>query len=251
MDTHALINRRFWDEIAPLHAASDFYDVKAFLDGASTLDEIDRAEVGDVAGKDLLHLMCHIGLDTLSWARAGARVTGVDFSVGSLDIARDLAARTGTAATFVCADVLEAADRLGATFDVVYLSRGVLMWVADITSWARTCARLLEPGGAFYLLDNHPVALSIVEEGGRLSVDRSYFPEEEPAVVRSDGSYAVHDAGLANTETREWIHPVGEVVTALAEAGIRIEFVHEFPARPASPAPPGLPALFSIRGVRE
>ena len=256
MDQHALVNRQFWDEIAPHHAASDFYAVRKFVGGRDTLGEIELAEVGDVAGKQLVHLQCHIGLDTLSWVRRGADVTGVDFSAESLRIARELAAQTGLPARFVESDVVAAPELLDRTYDVVFTSRGVLMWLGDLHAWATACVRFMRPGGVFYLLDIHPLAMAVVEVDGGLSLRSSYFGNVEPAITNDDGSYAVRDVGLTNSETYEWIHPVGDVVSALVRAGITVEFLHEFPADEPHPSihnrdrtdNPQLPGLFSVRG---
>jgi 2-polyprenyl-3-methyl-5-hydroxy-6-metoxy-1,4-benzoquinol methylase len=234
VDPHTATNQRLWDELAPLHAASEYYDVDSFLEGKDTLTEVEVAEVGDVRGKRLLHLMCHFGLDTLSWARRGANVTGVDFSESAIAIARDLAQRTGLDATFHCGDVLRAADELDDTFDVVFLSRGVIMWLTDLNALATTCAQLLRPRGTFYLYEIHP----LVTTG-----QGSYFHSRDPAVVVKDGSYAVSDPGMAHQESHEWQHPIGDVVSALLGAGIRLEFLHEFPD-----ADGRLPAMFSVRG---
>lgn len=255
MDAHSGVNQKFWDEIAPLHAASDYYDVDRFLAGAITLGDVEIAEVGEVAGLRMAHLMCHIGLDSMSWARRGAQVTGVDFSTEAIGIARGLAQRTGLDVPFVCADVLDAdqhLDRYG--YDVVFLSRGVLMWIEDISALAQVCASLLRPGGVFYLLDIHPLAMAISRTADGLHLQRGYFHSSGPTKVSEDGSYAVSYAGLQNQETHEWIHSVGEVVTALIDAGISIEFLHEFPTdeqSAAGPAASALPALFSVRGTSQ
>lgn len=252
MDAHTGVNQRFWDEIAPLHAASDYYDVDRFLAGATTLGDAEIAEVGEVAGLRMAHLMCHIGLDTMSWARRGAQVTGVDFSTEAIGIARGLAQQAGLDVPFVCADVLDADRYLDRhTYDVVFLSRGVLMWVEDIPALAEVCASLLKPGGLFYLLDIHPLAMAIAQTADGLQLQQSYFHSPTPSAVSADGSYAISDAGLRNQETREWIHSLGEVVTALINAGIRIDFLHEFPPDVPSadrPAAMALPGLFSVRG---
>ncbi|GAB3422426.1 class I SAM-dependent methyltransferase [Flindersiella endophytica] len=249
MDEHTAVNRKLWDELAPLHAASAHYDVGSFLAGANTLGRLEIDEVGPVEGKRLVHLMCHFGLDTLSWARLGAHVTGVDFSGEAVRIGRELAERTGLAAEFVESDVLAAPDRLASRYDVVFLSKGVLMWIRDLPALARVCARLLEPGGVLYLLDSHPLA--------NAAAGSSYFAAPEPLVVVADGSYAVSDAGLSHQESREWPHSLGDVVTALAQAGLRLEFLHEFPGAEAERFPlpalddPTLPAFFSVRAVRD
>lgn len=249
-----------WDELTPLHASSSHYDVKAFLQGESKLGDLEIEEVGEVAGKRLLHLMCHFGMDTLSWAQRGAQVTGVDFSSEAIGIARQLAEQVQTKAQFVCCDVLQAADYLDETFDIVFKSKGVMMWIQDLSAWADTCARLLKPGGVFYLLDYHPLANSVTQTEDGLKLHRSYFYSPEPTVVVADGSYAVPDAVLENKESREWTHTLGDIVTALIQAGIEIDFLHEFPAAEAylMPIPQldtgsaryDLPAMFSVRGVR-
>lgn len=253
MDANTDVNRALWDELAPLHAASAYYDVPAFVAGASTLGEIELREVGPVAGQRMAHLMCHIGLDTLSWARLGARVTGLDFSAESVRRARELAARAGVEAEFVQAEVGEAEKVLDGPFDVVFLSKGVLAWIEDLDAWAGSCVRLLRPGGTFYLLELHPLAIATTRGPDGLAVTGPYFHVPQPTVVVADGSYAVSDAGLRHQESREWAHSLGETVTALARAGLAVEFLHEFPAGDGDgdgEAAYPLPAMFSIRGRR-
>ncbi len=252
MTGHTDVNQSFWDEVAPLHAASGYYRLDEFLAGADALGDREVAEVGDVTGRTMAHLMCHIGLDSLSWARRGAQVTGVDFSTEAIRIARGLAERSGIDATFVRSDVFSAADRLGrGAFDIVFLSRGILMWIEDITAWAEACATLLKPGGVFYLLDIHPVALALAPTDSGYVLRGSYFHASEPSIVVKDGSYALSGVGMQHQETREWSHSLGDVVTALVESGIRIEFLHEFPADEQPPdSSMALPGLFSIRGTR-
>ncbi len=258
MDEHASVNRAFWDEIAPNHAGSDHYAVEEFRANPDSLGEIERRELGDIAGRTICHLQCHIGLDTLSLARLGADVTGVDFSAESIRIARELAERTGIAGRFVECDVLTAAATLETTYDVVFTTRGVLMWLGDLDAWAANCAQLLRPGGVFYLLDIHPLALALEQSGDGLRLSSSYFGGMTPTVTVADASYAVRDVGLRHGETHEWIHPVGAVVSALIAAGIVVEFLHEHPtdalaptklsATDEQPGVPELPGLYSIRG---
>ena len=197
---------------------------------------------------------------TLSWAGRGARVTGVDFSAEALAIARQLGEQVGVEAQFVHSDVLQAAEKLDSTFDIVFLSKGVMMWIQDLSAWAGVCARLLKPGGIFYLLDYHPLANALTQTADGLALHRSYFHDPEPAVIVADGSYAVPDAVLEHKESREWTHTLGDIVTALVGAGIRIEFLHEFPATSAGRMPipqldrgaarHELPAMYSVRGIR-
>lgn len=256
-------NRLLWDELAPLHAASAFYDVARFRSGSCTLGAIERREVGDVEGKRLLHLLCHLGLDSLSWSRLGAIVTGVDLSPVSVAFAQALAAQSGIAASFVCSNVYDVAARLRPPYDIVFLSKGVLPWLPDLPALAATVAGLLRPGGVFYLLDAHPLTYALREDDQRLHVKGTYFETAHPAKVVADGSYAVPGATLTNATSFEWTHSLGDVVTALAGAGIRLEFLHEFPATMSGDGPTlhgswrsqaarrSLPAMFSVRGVRE
>ena len=182
VNQHAAVNRAFWDEVAPHHAASEFYAVERFLSTKDSLGEIEKAEAGSVDGLSICHLQCHLGLDTLSLAARGATVTGLDFSAESLRVARDLATRSGIAADFVQADVLDAAETLDATYDMVFTTRGVLMWVNDLTSWAENCVRLLRPGGVFYLLDIHPLAMVLHPAESGYALASSYFGNRQPTV---------------------------------------------------------------------
>ncbi|HLK44205.1 MAG TPA: class I SAM-dependent methyltransferase, partial [Thermoleophilia bacterium] len=156
VDERLAVNRAMWDARVPVHVASDFYNVEGFRRGELSIAPFEPAELGDVAGRRLVHLQCHFGLDTLSLARLGADVTGVDFSPVALDEARRLADETGLLARFVEATVDRARDVLDGNFDIVYTSWGVLVWLPDLGGWARTIAGLLRPGGFVYLVDEHP-----------------------------------------------------------------------------------------------
>jgi SAM-dependent methyltransferase len=235
MDDPREVNRRHWDELAALHPSTDAYDVEGFLDGGSTITWLEREGVGDVEGADLLHLQCHFGLDTLSWLREGAaEVVGVDFSPVAIDQARDLAERAGLAdrARFVEADLYDLPDRLDRQFDVVFTSFGVINWLPDIERWAAVAARFLRPGGQFFIADLHPISHVIFElepdDDGVLRSDWPYFSDESHA-FDDDGSYADTEADVEHTETREWFHDLGSVVTALIDAGLRIESLGEHP----------------------
>ena len=199
------VNRAFWDEVAPHHAASGFYAVERLPRQRDSLGDIDKAEVGPVAGLSICHRQCHIGLDTLSLADKGASVTGLDFSAEALQIARELSARTGIAATFVQADVLEAADALDTSYDLVFTTGGVLMWVPILingrtTVQAARSRRRVLPARHSSLDDG----LEPCESGWRLAY--SYFGSGHPIVTSADGSYAVSDVGLTHQETEQRIH---------------------------------------------
>lgn len=220
------LNRALWDERVPIHLASAFYDVEGFLAGGSTLPAFEVEEMGTVAGLTLLHTQCHFGLDTLSWARRGARVTGLDFSAPAVKAARDVAARAGLRhARFVKGDVYAAAEALdGERFDVVYTGLGALNWLPDIIRWAKTVAQLVEPGGRVYLVEFHPIENVLGEED--LTVSRPYF-HDEPFVWDEPGTYADTTAPTRHNRSFEWLHGIGEVVSALLDAGLALTFLHE------------------------
>jgi SAM-dependent methyltransferase len=219
------LNRSWWDERVPLHVASDFYDVEGFKAGASTLRPFELEEVGDVTGRSLVHLQCHFGLDTLSWARRGAGVTGLDFSAPAIEAARTLAAEAELDAEFVVADTYDAPAALeGRRFDVVYTGLGALNWLPDIRRWAATVAQLVAPGGFLYLSEFHPVADVFADED--LTIEHDYF-QSEPFNFDDPGTYADFTARTEHNRTEEWQHPLGNVVSAVIEAGLTIELLHE------------------------
>ncbi|WP_031067953.1 class I SAM-dependent methyltransferase [Streptomyces sp. NRRL WC-3742] len=243
-------NRAIWDERVPIHTAGTFYDLPGFVAGGDTLRDFEPAEVGDVRGKTLLHLQCHIGLDTLSWARRGATVTGLDFSAPAVDVADGLATQIGaTTARFVTADVYDAVRALDdQTFDIVYTGLGALCWLPDIARWARTAAALVAPGGFLYLAEFHPVTEVLAEDGR--TVEGDYF-HRDPIVVDEPGSYADRTAATTATLTYEWRHGIGDVVSALIAAGLRLEFLHEHDGGHFRlPAGVGVPQLYTLRAAK-
>src|SRR5829696_8020249 len=195
-------NRASWDERVPIHVLGEFYDVAAFKEGQERLQPFEIDEVGDVTGKELLHLQCHFGLDTLSWARRGAHVTGLDFSAPAVD------------ATGVL------------SFDIVYTGRGTIIWLPDIGRWAEVVADLLKPGGFLYLTEFHPFTDVFGDED--LSVEYAYFQDENPRVWEEPGTYADFDAETSNNVTYEWNHTLGDVVSAVSAAGLNVELLHEY-----------------------
>jgi SAM-dependent methyltransferase len=244
------VNRANWDDRVPIHVAGPFYDLPGFVAGQDTLRDFELAEVGDVNGKTLLHLQCHIGLDTLSWARRGAAVTGLDFSAPAINAAGDLATKIGaTTARFVTADVYEAVNALPAqTFDIVYTGFGALCWLPDITRWAQTAAALVAPGGFLYLAEYHPFADVLAEDGHTVAHD--YF-QRDPVVVDAPGTYADPSALTTATVTVEWLHGIGDVVSALATAGLRLEFLHEHNhGHFRLPAGLRVPQVYSLRASK-
>ena len=231
MDEYSEANRRHWDEVVPIHVSSEMYDVAGFKAGESRLKAVELEELGDVRGKSLLHLQCQFGLDTLSWAREGAVVTGVDFSAPAIKAARALAGETGIDARFVVSDVFALPKNLDGTFDIVFTSYGALNWLQDMDAWARVAARFVRPGGTLYLAEFHPFA-SVFDDAPdvtELRVHYPYFASGEPVRSEDDGTYTNREASVENKLTYDWPHPISEVLTALIDAGLRIEFLHEFP----------------------
>jgi SAM-dependent methyltransferase len=224
-------NRRMWDERVGIHLRTEFYDVENFLAGENTLLPIEREELGDVSGKSLLHLQCHFGMDTLSLARMGARVTGVDFSGEAVRAARELAERAGIEARFVESNVYDLPGHLQGEFDVVFTSYGALCWLPDLARWGELVARYLKPGGTFYVADVHPFLSTLDDDStpDHIRVRHPYFKTSRPLVFNFAGSYAEGDAKTVHNESHEWPYSLHEVVEALRVPGLRVEFVHEFP----------------------
>jgi SAM-dependent methyltransferase len=226
-------NEALWDAWTAVHAAGDFYDLEGFKAGGVRIRPYEIELLGDVAGKSLLHLQCHFGIDTLSWARLGARVTGADLSPDAIELARALADELGFPdARFVRSNLYDLPDALEGTFDIVYTSRGVLGWLPDIRAWARVVAHFLAPGGTFFITEAHPVMNVFENEGvapGELRLTYPYWEHREPLTFAVKGSYADPDADVGNLTEHSWDHGLGEIVTALVDAGLRIDKLIEHP----------------------
>ena len=222
-------NRRHWDELVPLHMRTKFYDVEGFRAGGSSLHDLETDEVGDVQGKSLLHLQCHFGLDTLSWARHGAKVTGVDFSHAAVEAAQRLAAECAIEARFVESDIYLLPQKLDEQFDIVFTSYGVVFWHPDVRRWAKVCAQFVKPGGCFYIAEFHPFCTVFHNEGRESGLEIRYPYFEGEAIRLEDGTYADREAKVENKVTYSWPFTLGGVVSSLVDAGLSIEFLHEHP----------------------
>jgi SAM-dependent methyltransferase len=223
-------NRSTWDERASihLHDTSGFYAIDRFRSGEDTLLDIEAAEIGDVRGKRMLHLQCHLALDTLCLARRGAIVTGLDFSGNAIAGARQIAADTGVPATFVRADVYDARRVLNGHFDVVFVSWGSLNWLPDIRRWGEIVAALLAPGGYLYLVEQHPFVAGMKEIEGELRPSYDWrTPPDRPVVTNTPTAYNGDQTRLVHTRMHEWDHPLSDVIGALIGAGLRLDFFHE------------------------
>src|SRR6266516_3714755 len=225
MDDYTKANLEWWNEAAIVHSHSqgDIYELASFKAGKTKLLPLELEEVDDVAGKSLLHLQCHFGMDTLSWARLGAKVTGVDFSPRAIELATQLAGELSLEASFVQADVLEADRVLDGRFDVVFTSIGGLGWLRDLKRWAEVVAHFVAPGGFFYICELHPFSLVFDDEAAEpeLRFRYPYFTGDEPIEIETKGSYADQEADVGQPVHYGWVHDMGEIVTVLAEAGLR------------------------------
>jgi SAM-dependent methyltransferase len=260
VDRHIEANRAVWDEWTELGLTPAAFKVESFKRGEEVLRDFEIAEVGQVQGRSMLHLQCHFGLDSLAWARRGAHVTGVDFSSKAVERGRRLAEQLKIDARFVCSDVTTLPEVLDERFDIVYTTLGVLQWLPDLDRWAEIVARFLEPGGLFYLAEYHPITLAIDPELDMTEprFRYPYFPRAEPIEYRRPDGVVQYG----------WSFSLGAVVSAIARAGFRIEFLHEFPYSESQHLPflepddrglwwlperleGELPLLFSIRAIRE
>jgi len=234
----AELNRRNWDERAGPHAASVEYAVERYATEPEFISDVvrfDLPRLGDIRGLRGVHLQCHIGTDTVSLSRLGARMTGLDFSTTALEQARALAQRAGADVEFVHAEVYDAVDLLGAgRFDLVFTGIGALGWLPDIRRWARVVADLLAPDGRLFIREGHPVlwALDSPRPDGLLALEYPYFESAEPTIFDEPGTYVETTHEFTQTVTAEWNHGLGEIVTAVLDAGLRLTMLVEHDSVP-------------------
>jgi SAM-dependent methyltransferase len=256
-------NRKLWEQWTSLHFDSAFYDVPAFMQGNNTLNDIEKNELGNVAGKSLLHLQCHFGLDTLSLARMGAEVTGVDISETAIRKAEELAGELDLNASFIHSDIYDIRSSIHRKFDIVFCSYGVIQWLPDLETWASIINWCLEPGGFFYIADFHPVLWMLDENSTALKYP--YDSDGNPVIFSDVSSYAAPEVPLKNREYN-WQHGLGRVVNALIRQNMQLNFLNEhawspYPvlagmveAEPSRWKYPGLPEnfpyVFSIRAKK-
>ncbi|WP_139923242.1 bifunctional 2-polyprenyl-6-hydroxyphenol methylase/3-demethylubiquinol 3-O-methyltransferase UbiG [Hymenobacter sp. DG01] len=224
------LNRALWNAKVPYHLDSEFYDVAGFRAGRSSLNDIESDLLGEVGGRRILHLQCHFGQDSLSLARLGAQVTGVDLSDEAIEAARQLATELQLPAEFICSDVYNLPEVLPAEpgFDVVFTSYGVLGWLPDLDQWAGVAARYLRPGGRLVLVEFHPVVWMFDAQFTR--VEYSYFNREAIEETTS-GSYADAAAPLAHPSV-SWNHDLGEVLGSLLRQGLELRSFQEYDYSP-------------------
>jgi SAM-dependent methyltransferase len=216
------INKKAWDKRTKVHVESEFYDVASFKNGKCSLNSIELQQIGNVEGKSLLHLQCHFGQDTLSWARLGAEATGVDLSAEAIKQANSLKHALDVEAEFVESDIVQFGRENTKQFDIVFTSYGVLCWLPNLTDWAQTIAKSLKVGGEFHLVEFHTF--------NDLLSGYSYFPNSEPD-IEEEGTYTENCDGTKSTMVT-WPHSVSEVVSSLIAAGLSIESFFEYPYSP-------------------
>ena len=235
MDEYAYVNKANWESRVPFHVAG--YGLQRYLDDPGFISDVvafDRPRLGDIASKDLVHLQCHIGTDTLSLARLGARVTGLDFSPSALAAARTLAADCGQPVRYVESELYNAPAALGTSrFDIVYTGIGALCWLPDIKRWASVVASLLRPGGRLFIREGHPMLWALGDDGseGLITLDHPYF--EGPPIPFSEATtYVEHQGALAAPDTLQFNHGLGEIFTALTRAGMSVASLEEHDSIP-------------------
>ncbi len=237
-ESYVAVNRAMWDERAPAHAGSPDYGVARFAADPSHISDVvafDRSRLGDLQGVRGVHLQCHIGTDTVSLARLGARMTGLDFSAAALEQARRLAAAAGADVDFVESELYDALDVLpAAAFDLVYTGIGAIIWLPDIDRWAGVVAGLLRPGGRFFMREGHPVLFATGEPraDGLLVLDHPYFERPDPTVWDDAGTYVSTDVSFEHNRSEEWNHGLGEIVTALLDHGLELTALLEHDSVP-------------------
>jgi SAM-dependent methyltransferase len=238
MSDYRDINGAYWDERVAAHAASPDYGLERYADDPTFLSDVVRFDIprlGDISGLDTVHLQCHIGTDTVSLARLGARMTGLDISAPALAAGRALAASAGVDVRFVQSELYSAAAVLGeGAFDLVFTGIGALCWIPDIRAWADVVAALLRPGGRLHIREGHPMlwALADARPDGLLVVDLPYFERPEPVVWDEDGTYVETDTVFSKNVTHEWNHGLGEIVSALLANGMQLTLFEEHDSVP-------------------
>jgi SAM-dependent methyltransferase len=235
------VNRAYWDARAAVHGASDNYGFVRFADDPGYLSRVvrfDRPRLGDVAGLRGVHLQCHVGTDTVSLTRLGARMSGLDFSPASLVQAQRLATMCGADIDFHAADVYDAVPVLGAaSFDLVYTGIGALCWLPDIARWAEVVAGLLRPGGRLFIREGHPMLWALDESAIPAVLGYPYFEQAEATVVDDPGSYAQPDAEFLASQTYSWNHGLAETITALMDVGMELTQLVEHDSIPWNALP--------------
>ncbi|PTM11600.1 MAG: SAM-dependent methyltransferase [Bacteroidetes bacterium] len=218
-------NKATWNEKVNIHAKSEMYDLDAFKNGKSSLMSYEQKALGDVKGKSLLHLQCHFGQDTLSWSRLGAKCVGVDLSDAGINLAKELNDELKQDASFICCNVLDTLEHVKDQFDIVFTSYGVIGWLPDLKPWGKMIAEKLNSGGVFYMVEFHPIVWMFDYLDGKPVMKYGYM-QDQAIYEEYEGTYADQDSKMISKEYG-WNHGLSEVVNALTEAGLHIEYLNE------------------------
>jgi len=227
-ENYIQINKNLWNKRAEVHFDSEFYDVKGFLEGRSSLNSMELDLLGDIDGKSILHLQCHFGQDSISLARLGAKVTGVDLSDKAIELAKELAEKNSPAVKFICSDIYDLPNHADEKFDIVFTSYGTVGWLPDLDRWAKVVSHFLVPGGKFVFVEFHPIIWMYDDKFNEVTY--SYFKDEAIVEVK-DTTYT----GGKLSETMEevsWNHSLSEVINSLINNGLIINSLNEFDYSP-------------------
>ncbi len=221
-------NQELWNKRTAVHKDSSFYDLPSFLNGKNSLNEIEQRELGNIAGKSVLHLQCHFGMDSLSMARMRAKVTGVDLSDAAIEEAKKLNNQLGLNADFICSNVYDLKTKLSKKFDIVFTSYGVIGWLPDLNKWAELISYFLKPAGFFYMAEFHPVVWMLDENFEKVEY---HYHNRGLIEIDSRGTYTDKNAKIEGKEY-SWNHSLAEVINSLISHGLQIDFLNEYSYSP-------------------
>ena len=224
MENYLDINRKLWNAKVDSHLKSDFYFVDEFIKGRTSLNSIELELLKEIKGKEILHLQCHFGQDSISLSRMGAKVTGVDLSDKAIEAAKDLAQKCGTDTQFIISDVYELPHVLDQKFDIVYTTYGTIGWLPHLEKWAKVVSHFLKPGGKLIFVEFHPIVW--IFDNDFTFVKYNYF-NEEVIVETNEGTYADRTANLADQEV-SWNHPTSDVLTSLLQENLQLQSFREY-----------------------
>lgn len=224
LENYLKINKETWNNKVPIHLDSEFYDMESFRKGKNSLPQIDTDLLGDIKGKSVLHLQCHFGQDSLSLARLGAKVTGIDLSNKAIEKAKELNNEIHLDATFICCDVYDTLENITEKFDIVYTSYGTIGWLPDLDKWAKVISEALKPSGKFVFVEFHPVLWMFDDDFTKI---QHHYHNEKPIIENYTGTYANKEAEIT-ADYIGWNHSLSEVFQALLKKGLQIEYFNEY-----------------------
>lgn len=233
MDKHTNffeVNKATWNKKVAIHAQSEMYNMEAFKTGKTSLMPYELKALGDVSGKSLLHLQCHFGQDTLSWSRMGAKCTGVDLSDEGISLAKQLNEELGLDAEFLCCNVLDTSKYVFETFDIIFTSYGTVGWLPDLKPWGQMIAERLNVGGTFYIVEFHPILWMFDYADGKAEL-KYHYSQDEVIYDEYEGTYADKGSKIISKEYG-WNHGLSDLVNALIEAGLQIDYLNEHDESP-------------------